>query len=127
MLHVFPATQALPIARSDPRKGLAHCGVWTITQMPYFADGVLDEGVEPRITIDARGGGRMQFCALSADLDVRVEQRTNHVSLAWTWQGNDDGSELCGRGEATVRGDRMTGRIVIHHGDEMTFVATRDR
>jgi hypothetical protein len=104
-----------------------HLGRWRIVEMPYFADGMMDCCGPAEISFDAQDFGDMQFCALAAGLEVRAHRGADHIDLDWTWQGDDDGTEVCGRGQATVRGDRMEGIIFIHHGDEMSFVAKRKK
>jgi hypothetical protein len=68
----------------------------------------------------------MQFVAVQADLDYRLTERDGLPTVEFSWEG-DDGDRTCGRGWATVdeRG-RMDGRIYIHHGDDSSFVATRE-
>jgi len=71
------------------------------------------------------GGGRGQFCfgAVEASLDWRPDSTGKRVDFSF--EGFDEGDEVCGRGWAESSGGRLTGRIVFHLGDESGFVAEK--
>jgi len=83
----------------------------------------LDLVVPAFIEFDSRGGGEFQFCALSGDIDYRVSTEVGRVLIEWSWLGDDDGTEVCGRGWAYREGDVLVGRIFAHGGDEFPFDA----
>jgi len=79
------------------------------------------------IRIDRDGRGSMQFGAVEAGLDCRVEGIESTQRLEFTFQGFDEGDPVSGRGWATVSGPEMTGRICFHRGEESGFTAAKDR
>jgi len=45
--------------------------------------------------------------------------------LDFSFEGEDEGDQICGRGWAEVKGKIMSGRIYLHMGDDSSFTATR--
>lgn len=75
------------------------------------------------ITFKKGGAGQLHFGCVEAELDWRVEADTRRVEF--TFAGFDEGDEVTGRGWAVEQGNRLTGRIVFHQGDESGFTAAR--
>lgn len=80
--------------------------------------------VSPGEIAFAKGGaGRLHFGCVDAEMDWRFDAETERVEF--TFAGVDEGDEVHGRGWAEVQGDRLTGRIVFHQGDESGLVASK--
>ena len=105
----------------------AFVGRWRITSIEDWDQADLDLVVPAFIEFDSRGGGGFQFCALSGDIDYRVSTEADRPLIEWSWLGDDDGTETCGRGWAYRENDLLTGRIFAHGGDEFPFDASPER
>ncbi len=79
----------------------------------------------PIFRIGLRGVGDLHFGAVNGILDHRLGEREGRPLVEFTWDGSDEGDAVSGRGWATVDGERLTGRIFFHQGEESGFVATR--
>jgi len=80
--------------------------------------------VSPGHITFARGGrGELHFGAVDLTLDWRTRDTGNLVDFSF--RGVDEGDEVCGRGWAELDGDKLTGRIAFHQGDESGYVARR--
>jgi len=77
------------------------------------------------ITIQANGGGSLQFGAIDAEIDSRVEVLGGSERLEFSFEGEDEGDPVCGRAWAKIKGREMTGRIYFHMGDDSGFTASK--
>jgi hypothetical protein len=102
-------------------------GRWRITSTEGWDKADLDLVVPAYIKFDSRGGGHFQFCALSGDVDYRVSTESDVPLVEWSWLGDDDGTEVCGRGWAYLKADHLVGQIFSHGGDEFPFVASAEK
>ncbi|HEY2539591.1 MAG TPA: hypothetical protein VGI28_08880 [Stellaceae bacterium] len=72
-------------------------------------------------------GGKLEFLAIEADLDVRYGSRDGAACAEFSWEGFDDGTSVSGRGWVTLgTAGRLVGHIFIHKGDDSGFVAERE-
>lgn len=102
-----------------------HTGTWRITEMEGWDTDYIDLTGPGYVTIGRNGSGFVQYGAVEADLDYRIEDFGTQPRLEFTFQGFDEGDPISGRGWATVSGSEMTGRIFIHHGDDFPFKAVK--
>jgi len=86
----------------------------------------LDLVVPAFIEFDSREGGGFQFCALSGDMDYRVSTEDDRPLIEWSWLGDDDGTDVAGRGWAYREDESLVGRIFLHGGDEFPFRASQE-
>lgn len=100
-------------------------GKWRITEMEQWDKDYIDLVAPGLITIERDGGGSLKFGAIHADIDCRVEDNGGSDRLEFSFEGEDEGDPVCGRGWATVQGREMTGRIYFHMGDESGFGASK--
>jgi hypothetical protein len=78
------------------------------------------------VEINADGTGMMRFIAVAAVLDHRPAQRDGRAAIEFTWDGNDEGTPVNGRGWiALANDDNMEGHIWFHMGDDSCFAARR--
>lgn len=80
----------------------------------------------PFIRIGPRGDGSLHFGAVDGIMDHRLGERDGRPLVEFSWDGSDEEDPVSGRGWATAEGDRLTGRIFFHQGEESGFVATRE-
>jgi hypothetical protein len=69
--------------------------------------------------------GLLQFGAVEAEVDCRLEAVNGVERLDFTFMGSDEGDEICGRGWAEIIGRNMKGRIYFHLGDDSSFTAVK--
>lgn len=99
-------------------------GSWRITGLQGYEADYIDLCGPAKLKISRRGGGRMSFGAVEAELDCKMDDRDERV-LRFTFEGGDEGDPICGRGYCLVDGDQMAGRMFRHFGDEFGFKAGR--
>jgi len=79
------------------------------------------------IAFTGRDGGKLEFLAIEADLDVRYGSRDGAACAEFSWEGFDDDTAVNGRGWAALgTAGRLVGHIFIHKGDDSGFVAERE-
>jgi hypothetical protein len=102
-----------------------YTGRWRIDEMEMWDKDYIDLIVPGHLTINNNGTGSIQFGALEADVDCKVELVNGVERLDFSFEGADEGDPVYGRGWAQVVGGSMTGRIYFHLGDDSAFTATR--
>lgn len=100
-------------------------GNWRIVEMELWDRDYLDLEVPAHIHFEDDRLGSFQFGAVKGWIDYRVSDDGDSATVEFSWEGFDDSDSACGRGWAQVTGDRLTGRIFLHNGDDSAFVATR--
>jgi hypothetical protein len=99
-------------------------GKWRITELEGFDAGYVDLCGPGMLDISTRGHGYMNFGAIEIMLDCKTDDLDERV-LRFSYEGQDEGDSICGRGYCLLDGDQMTGRIFRHLGDEFRFKAKR--
>jgi hypothetical protein len=100
-------------------------GRWRIVEADIWDRAYLDLCGPAAMVIDADGRGEIAFGAMQATLDVEY----GPTSIAFTWTGCDEGTEVSGEGDAEFLED---GSIEIEiefeydNGDQAVLKATRD-
>jgi len=82
--------------------------------------------VEPGfIEFTEDGTGQFRIIAVRAGLDCRSVERNGRPGVEFTWQGDDEGDEVSGRGWASLVDDgaRIEGHLFFHLGDDSSFRA----
>jgi hypothetical protein len=102
-----------------------YIGKWRILEMENWDKDFIDLVVPGHITFQKEDKGLLQFGAVECDLDCRIETIGGTEIIAFSFIGEDEGDEVCGRGWATIEGDQLKGRIFFHFGDESGFVAKK--
>lgn len=77
------------------------------------------------IEVERDGMGSFQFGTVSIDGTIRTI--AGLTFFEWTWCGQSDADEGCGRGWAQIENDKLVGRIFIYGGDHSGFLAQRYR
>ncbi|MEJ2689821.1 MAG: hypothetical protein P8130_07705 [Deltaproteobacteria bacterium] len=102
-----------------------YIGKWRITEMELWDRDYIDLVGQGHLTIKADGDGELRFGAIESWIDCRVEEVNGVERLEFSFEGEDEGDPVCGRGWAQVNGMIMTGRIYLHMGDDSGFTASR--
>src|SRR4051794_9033025 len=103
---------------------MALTGRWRIVEMDLWDQEAIDL-VEPGFIEFKRGGtGQLGFIAVRNALDWRNAQRDGRPEVEFSWDGDDEGDRVSGRGWA-VRVDDTTleGHLFFHMGDDSGFRA----
>lgn len=100
-------------------------GRWRIEAMELWDRDAIDL-VEPGfIDIGSDGIGTLSFIAVAGSIDCRFT-RDGDATVEFSWEGEDEGTSVSGRGSATLSADgRLEGRIFFHLGDDSWFRARR--
>ena len=100
-------------------------GEWHIIDMELWDREDLDLLGPAHLTLDLRGQGTMRFVAIEASVDYRPGERDGLPAVEFSFDGNDEGDRISGRGWAVLADHTLRGRLFIHEGDESAFSATR--
>jgi hypothetical protein len=81
--------------------------------------------VEPGFIEFAKDGtGQFGFIAVRGWLDCRTTERDGRTVVEFSWEGEDEGDQVSGRGRATLTDDgTLEGHLFIHLGDYSGFRA----
>lgn len=111
-----------------PAFAKAFKGRWRIVEMDTWPDDDYLNLVEPaHITFKGASDGEIVFGALKGWLDVRYGSRDGAACAEFSWEGQDEGDPVCGRGWAIFgTAGRLVGHIYIHSGDDSGFVCEAD-
>ena len=99
-------------------------GHWRITDLEGFDADYADMGGPAKLKISTRGTGTMNFGAVEAEIDCKMDELDDRV-LRFTFEGMDEGDQISGRGFCSVTGDELMGRVFRHYGDAFGFKAKR--
>jgi hypothetical protein len=100
-------------------------GEWRIVDMNQWDREDLDLLGPAHLTLDRRGQGTMRFMAIEASVDYRPGVRDGLPAVEFSFDGNDEGDRISGRGWAVLTENALRGRLFLHEGDESAFSATR--
>ena len=89
---------------------------------------VVAEAVEAsRLAFEKHGGGSLRFVAVEGQLDWHTSTQGQGDRVEFTWEGDDEGDRVSGRGWAQVDEDgSLRGHIYFHLGDDSGFRAVRE-
>jgi hypothetical protein len=101
-------------------------GRWRITEMDLWDLDAVELVGPAFIELNATGTGTLGFIAVTGTMDCRQTDLDGRPAVEFTWDGDDDGDRVSGRGWATLNDDgSVHGHIYFHHGDDSGFRATR--
>lgn len=100
-------------------------GEWRIIDMELWDREDLDLLGPAHLTLNRRGEGSMRFLAIEASVDYRPGERDGLPAVEFSFDGNDEGDRISGRGWAVLAEHTLRGRLFFHDGDESAFSATR--
>jgi hypothetical protein len=85
----------------------------------------LDLVAQAQIRFDGRQG-ELAMIAVHGWLDCRYLERAGRPAVEFSWEGDDEGDQRCGRGWAVLKPDgKLEGRLFFHMGDDSAFSAVR--
>jgi hypothetical protein len=118
----------LPMTEKVSTLAKAFAGYWRIVDMDVWGKDVIDVGEEAHLCFKGASEGEIAFVAVKGLLDVRYGTRDGVACAEFSWQGYDEGDEVCGRGWAMLDVDgRLVGHIFIHQSDDSAFICQRTR
>jgi hypothetical protein len=94
--------------------------------MELWDTAYLDLDGPAQINFDRDRLGSFQFGAVVGWIDYRLGTRDGNLAVEFSWEGRNDADPTCGRGWATIDGNRLSGRLLFHNGDDSAFVALRE-
>lgn len=101
-------------------------GRWRITAMDLWNRDAVDLVSPGHIEFDADGMGEFGFIAVQGSMDCRSVRRDGWEWVEFSWQGDDEGDYVSGRGWAHVIDDgTLNGHLFFHRGDDSSFRAQR--
>lgn len=100
-------------------------GRWRITEMELWDREAFDLVVPAFIEFKQDGNGECRFIAVRAWLDCRFTERAGVPAVEFSWEGEDEGDRMSGRGWGILQDGQLEGRWFMHMGDDSWFRATR--
>jgi hypothetical protein len=102
-------------------------GSWRIVEMDLWDRDAIDLLGPAFIELKADGTGSFRFIAVEGNLDYRCDESPRSPRVEFTWEGDDDGSHVLGRGWAELEPDgSLFGCIFFHLGDDSGFHAVAE-
>lgn len=101
-------------------------GRWGIVAMDLWDREAIDL-VEPGfLEFHSDGTGEFGFIAVRGWMDCRIGTRDGRECVEFSWEGNDEGDPVSGRGWAVLaEPDMLRGHLFFHLGDDSGFAARR--
>ncbi len=125
-MHFIPLDDKVPKNMTKKRTRMKeYIGTWRIKEMDQWDMDYIDMESPGRIIIDKNGQGEIHFGAVDIEIDCRLEPNEKSGHLGFSFEGNDEGDPVSGRGWALVDGEEMTGHLFFHLGDDSGFKAKR--
>lgn len=96
-----------------------YSGEWKIIEMELWDQEYIDL-VEPGyFYFDDDGMGEFVFGTVNGTIDARIDSVNGKVRLEYSWEGDSDNDEACGRGWFECsENSKLYGKIFIHNGDD---------
>jgi hypothetical protein len=102
-------------------------GCWRIVEMDVWDREAIDLVGPAFIEFDSKGNGALGFIAVEGVLDARRSMSGDRPRLDFSWEGNDEGHPVSGRGWVELEPDgALRGHIFFHLGDDSAFRAVKD-
>ena len=95
-------------------------GEWEITSMDAWDDEYIHAVDKAQIKF-LPNGGVIDFGYVFGLIDYRI----GNEKVEFSWDGDDEGEEVSGRGYLTVKENSMEGKIFFHFGEESKFTAEK--
>jgi len=101
-------------------------GSWRIVEMDVWDRDAIDLVGPAFIDFGTDGTGTFRFIAVEGYVDCRRADSDGRPQLEFTWEGNDEGDRVSGRGWAQLEtAGSLRGHIFFHAGDNSGFRAVR--
>jgi len=101
-------------------------GRWRIVEMDLWDAEAIDLVGPAFIEFGTNRTGSFRFIAVEGWMDCRDAPREGGRSVEFTWEGDDEGDQVTGRGWAALEEDgSLRGHIYFHLGDDSGFRAVR--
>ena len=98
-------------------------GKWLIKEMELWDRDFIDLVERGHFTFEQDGSGSFAFGAVSGYMDCKGSKG----KLEFTFQGEDECDPTSGRGYVkSAKGNKLSGRIYFHDGDDSRFTAVRN-
>lgn len=101
----------------------AFVGRWRITSVKGWETADVDLLGPAYVEFARRSRGDFQFSAMTGEIDYRISGADDGPTIEWVWTGDDDGTEVSGRGTAVRKGEKLFGTIFVFGGDDFQFEA----
>jgi hypothetical protein len=102
-------------------------GTWRIVEMDLWDIDAIDLMGPAFVALEGDGDGGLQFVAVQGQLDWRTSAQGHADRVEFTWEGDDEGDRVSGRGWARIDEDgSLRGHIYFHLGDDSGFRAVRE-
>jgi hypothetical protein len=97
-------------------------GKWEIVEMDAWSKKSIDL-VEPGYIEFGNGKhGSLHFICIYADINYQINKDNK---VMFSFQGDEEGNTISGRGWAKITNGDLHGRIFIHNGDDSKFSAKK--
>ena len=101
-------------------------GRWRIVEMDTWDREDIDLMGPGFIEFGQDGTGQFGFIAVRGWMDCRQGERDGRGCVEFTWEGEDEGDQVSGRGWAGLTEDgSLGGHLFFHLGDDSGFRAVR--
>ena len=96
-------------------------GKWKIVEMDAWNLKAIDLVESGYIQFDSQTTGSLHFICIYADISYALSN--GNKKAVFSFQGDDEGRAMSGRGWATIKNNDLHGRIFNSRGEESGFIA----
>ena len=107
------------------KSGNPFLGVWRIVEMDVWSQDYVNLEVPGHFTFAKDNLGEFQFGTVRGWLDCRRGKVDGADRIEFSWEGQSDTDDACGRGWALIKDGELHGHIYIHCGDDSAFRAVK--
>ncbi len=101
-------------------------GTWRIVEMDLWDREDIDLIGPGFIEFSKDRAGQFRFIAVEGWMDCHPRQHDGRPCVEFTWDGNDEGDHVHGRGWAELEDDgSLSGHFYFHLGDDSGFRGVR--
>lgn len=98
-------------------------GKWKVVEVGDWEEEEVDESEPAIFEIRQDGKGSVSFMAMHGELDWKMDDPQDGARIDFSFMGDDDGTEVFGRGWAELEGGEVDGEILYFQGDSYAFHA----
>jgi len=91
--------------------------------MDQWDQSYIDEEEPGYIEFGKNKTGALHFSFIDAEIDYRFTKKAEGNMIEFSFMGNDECDEICGRGVATQHSNQLNGDLYIHCGEGSSLIA----
>lgn len=97
-------------------------GKWEIQEVANMDMDDIEALGKTFFNIESDQSGEFRFALLEGNIDYRAGEKSGRTILEFSWEGFQNEHHSSGRGFLTNQDKLMIGKLLIHKGEELSFI-----